>query len=151
MEIEVLRTFQEEIKLLCEMNECHDIPVYIFLHYDERVVVRKGFSLSDAVGCRNFVVLNTRDSSNLGYVNIDGVYLGMYSNTLKCIEEIELNSDCRLLNITFSCGRGSYNSLKPSLVIRIGNGEERVITLDKCSVWAKDFPELFKMAYSRED
>lgn len=158
MKIEALRKFQDEIKFLCEMNGCEGVPTYIFLYPNNKVVVRDGFSLSHMEECTHIIVLGINKWRNGGYVNSIGKLLGMcsyYSGTgswLSWVREIPIINGWTLQDIHFSNSGGiSWDRMKPTLVLRNHKGEEREVTIEKYSGWAKDFPELFKMAYSQED
>ena len=130
-----------------------------FLYPNNKVVVRDGFSLSHMEGCTHIIVLGIKKWKNGRYVNSIGNLLGMctyysYSGvvSLSWVREIQIINGWVLEDIRFSeCGGLSWDTMKPTLLLRNHKGEERKVTLENYSGWVNDFPELFKMVYSQKD
>lgn len=140
------------------MNGCEGVQSYVFLYPNNKVVYRRGFSLSHMEECTHIIVLGIYRWRNGGYVNCTGKLLGMcsyYSGTgslLSWVKEIPIINGWILEDIHFSNSGGiSWDTMKPALMLRNHKGEEREVTIEKFSGWDNAFPELFKIAYSQKD
>ena len=151
MDVDSLKKFNDELSLLLEINNYEVDKTFIYLFRNKNVVVKNSFSIADAEGCDNFIVIGRKRWKNGSYTNLMGILIGMCSNSLFWESEIWLNHKWRLVDITFSFKGGGYNKMKPTLVFKNTQNEIREFTPEHSKSWDEDFTELFKLAYKDLD